>query len=190
MIQCIIERDFSYNTRDIRQAYALIKDELTKIKDANDTVILVVHSQGAIECGMIIDWLLADIPRHNLSKLEVYTFGNAANHFNSPLCGTVDDKTPTLDGHGLKDICRVIRHIEHYANSGDFVSQFGVLYFSKKRNQQLENRFVGRVFEREGSGHMFCQHYLDTMFVMEGGKVAEDNEFMDSKARVDKMNSL
>ena len=33
---------------------------------------------------MIIDWLLQELPQDLLSKLEVYTFGNAANHFNNP----------------------------------------------------------------------------------------------------------
>jgi hypothetical protein len=159
------------------------------MRDANETVILVVHSQGAIECSMIIDWLLADLPEQRLSKLEVYTFGSAANHFNNPVYGTADDKTPAFSGHGLRDYHRAIRHIEHYANSGDFVSQFGVLNFSKRGELQSENRYVGQVFERKGSGHMFCQHYLDTMFLMEGDKVAEHNAFMDSKAKVNKKNS-
>lgn len=33
---------------------------------------------------MILDWLLQETPQDLLSKLEVYTFGNAANHFNNP----------------------------------------------------------------------------------------------------------
>jgi hypothetical protein len=33
---------------------------------------------------MIIDWLLTEVPQDLLAKLEVYTFGNAANHFNNP----------------------------------------------------------------------------------------------------------
>jgi hypothetical protein len=33
---------------------------------------------------MIIDWLLQEVPQDLLAKLEVYTFGNAANHFNNP----------------------------------------------------------------------------------------------------------
>ncbi len=47
-------------------------------------VIFVLHSQGAIEGSLILDWLLQELPRDLLSKLEVYTFGNAANHFNNP----------------------------------------------------------------------------------------------------------
>ncbi|KMU81343.1 hypothetical protein CISG_08988 [Coccidioides immitis RMSCC 3703] len=182
LIQCLIERDFQYNTRDVRQAYAMVKDELTRTTNPNDKVILIVHSQGGIEGGMVIDWLLADVSEDNMSKLEVYTFGNAANHFNNPIRSGSTDKTNP-------ETYRAIRHIEHYANHGDFVARFGVLNYAKKAPGQKENRFVGRVFERQGSGHMFCQHYLDTMFTMDGDKVAEGNPFMDSPLEVDMDNT-
>ncbi|KFY88826.1 hypothetical protein V500_06092 [Pseudogymnoascus sp. VKM F-4518 (FW-2643)] len=181
IIQCLIERDFSYNTADVRQAYALVKDEL--MKSSNNKVVLIVHSQGGIEGGMIIDWLLSDLPEQKLSKLEVYTFGNAANHSNNPVRRSADNINEP------EDYYRAIPYIEHYANSGDFVSRFGVLNYARKGKDQKENKFAGRVFERTGSGHMFCQHYLDTMFVMEAGRVAEHNLFMDSIARVNSHNS-
>jgi hypothetical protein len=72
----------SYATTDVRITYKVLKDVLydpTKTK-----VILVLHSQGGIEGGMVLDWLLQEIPQDLLAKLEVYTFGNAANHFNNP----------------------------------------------------------------------------------------------------------
>ena len=77
---------------------------------------------------------------------------------------------------------RVIRHVEHYANSGDFVSKIGVLQFSRQEEEEKEGPpFLGRVFERkEATGHLLNQHYLDEMFAMEGGCVAEENAFMDS----------
>lgn len=43
-----------------------------------------MHSQGGIEGGLVLDWLLQELPQDLLSKLEVYTFGNASNHFNNP----------------------------------------------------------------------------------------------------------
>lgn len=52
--------------------------------EKNTKVVLILHSQGGIEGGAIIDWLLQELPQNLLSKLEVYTFGNAANHFNNP----------------------------------------------------------------------------------------------------------
>lgn len=189
LIQCLIERDFAYNTQDVRQAYEFIKSELTN--SGNDKVILILHSQGGIEGGMVVDWLLADLPESALSKLEIYTFGNAANHFNNPVRRSAHDGVLCVNGNGeLKDYYRAIPHIEHYANNGDFVSRFGVLNFAKKHGDQMENRFVGQIFERNGNGHMLNQHYLDTMFAMKGNKVAENNPFMDAKATVDEDNSL
>lgn len=52
--------------------------------EKNTKVVFILHSQGGIEGGAIVDWLLQELPQNLLSKLEVYTFGNAANHFNNP----------------------------------------------------------------------------------------------------------
>ena len=52
--------------------------------DQYTKIVFILHSQGGIEGGMIIDWLLQEVPQDLLVKLEVYTFGNAANHFNNP----------------------------------------------------------------------------------------------------------
>lgn len=43
-----------------------------------------MHSQGSIQGSLMLDWLLQELPQDLLSKLEIYTFGNAANHFNNP----------------------------------------------------------------------------------------------------------
>lgn len=77
---------------------------------------------------------------------------------------------------------RIIRHVEHYANSGDFVAQIGVLKFSQRGAIVGDplSPFYGAVFERPSTGHMFNQHYLDPMFEMSGGVVVESNAFMDS----------
>ena len=58
LIQCIIERDFSYATMDVRNAYALIKERL--INDNYTKVVLILHSQGGIEGGLVLDWLLSE----------------------------------------------------------------------------------------------------------------------------------
>lgn len=82
VIQCLIQRNFNYATNDIRECYAAVKETLYKTHLTK--VVFVLHSQGAIEGGMILDWLLTEVPQDLLAKLEVYTFGNAANHFNNP----------------------------------------------------------------------------------------------------------
>lgn len=81
LIQCLIERNFCYATQDIRNGYETIKDNLMLRKYKK--VVLVLHSQGGIEGGAIVDWLLDEVPQDVLQKLEIYTFGNAANHFNN-----------------------------------------------------------------------------------------------------------
>ncbi|KAL2279788.1 hypothetical protein FJTKL_13157 [Diaporthe vaccinii] len=82
LLECIVQRTFGYATKDIRRCYVEVKRALSDEKNAK--VVFILHSQGGIEGGAIIDWLLQELPQNLLSKLEVYTFGNAANHFNNP----------------------------------------------------------------------------------------------------------
>ncbi|KAL4943553.1 hypothetical protein BDV06DRAFT_210955 [Aspergillus oleicola] len=167
IIQCLIQRDFGYATQDVRDAYALVRASLSN--SDFDRVVLIVHSQGGIEAGLITDWLLDELPQRLLRKLEIYTFGNAANHFNNPY--------RTLPSPRLGEIHHdPILHIEHYVNSADFIGLWGVLNFAA-----IPNRFMGRVFVRCGTGHLFNQHYLGTMFPLGPNRqVLDSNPFMDT----------
>ncbi|KAG4025090.1 hypothetical protein MFRU_067g00190 [Monilinia fructicola] len=188
VLECLIQRSLNYASTDIRTAYRILKG---KLYDTNiNRIILVLHSQGGIEGSMIIDWLLAEIPQDLLQKLEVYTFGNAANHFNNPHLHLASQKSalahpslpatsltrtittlftssngpvelpPNRNGNG-----KSIPHIEHYAHTYDFVSRFGVLNYQRNySNDTFAPRYMGRLFEVEDSGHMFVEHYLDRMF--------------------------
>ncbi|KAI1435814.1 hypothetical protein GGR50DRAFT_275992 [Xylaria sp. CBS 124048] len=82
VIECLIQRNFSYATKDVRVAYKIIKEKLYNPQYSK--VIFILHSQGGIEGGLVLDWLLQELAHDLLAKLEVYTFGNAANHFNNP----------------------------------------------------------------------------------------------------------
>ncbi|KAK8120489.1 hypothetical protein PG999_004609 [Apiospora kogelbergensis] len=82
VFECLVQRNLSYATTDVREAYRTVKEEL--YNPAKSKVIFILHSQGAIEGSMVLDWLLQEMPQDILSKLEVYTFGAAANHMNSP----------------------------------------------------------------------------------------------------------
>jgi len=93
LIECLIQRDFDYRTRDIRVAYKHIKKAL--LTEELKKVVVVAHSQGGIVISMALDNLLSDLPREcyppslpthhiDFNKLEIYTFGSAANHFNNP----------------------------------------------------------------------------------------------------------
>ncbi|KAK8012121.1 transketolase [Apiospora arundinis] len=78
LLGSIAQRNFNYATANVRETNRLVKDELCKPEKTK--VVLLLHSQGAIDGGLGIDWLLAEIPQDLLAKLEVYTFGAAANH--------------------------------------------------------------------------------------------------------------
>jgi hypothetical protein len=158
LIECLLQRDLDYKTRDIRQARSLIRKALAA--PATKKLVLILHSQGGIEGSSVLDWLLADLSHEIVSKMEIFTFGNAARHFNNPL--VQDHKTNAIDeskgGRGE----RVIKFIEHYANSEDFVANLGVLAFTSPEHQPFAegNAFAGTVFKREGSGHLLNMHYM------------------------------
>ncbi|KAK7433397.1 hypothetical protein QQZ08_000337 [Neonectria magnoliae] len=82
VIECLCQRNFGYATSDVRICFKLVRDVL--YDPSKSKVIFVLHSQGGIEGGLVLDWLLQELPQDLLAKLEVYTFGNAANHFNNP----------------------------------------------------------------------------------------------------------
>ncbi|RUP44114.1 hypothetical protein BC936DRAFT_149919 [Jimgerdemannia flammicorona] len=141
LVECLLQRDFGYVTDDARQVYANVKNELLK-KDVNK-VVFIAHSQGGIIASMVVDRLLATLPEDAVRKLEVYTFGNAANHMH--------------DGN------RLIRHIEHFANGGDFVAQTGVLAYTPLK--QPGNEYRGDVYVDAGAkGHLLNMHYLGSTF--------------------------
>ncbi|KAK4042982.1 hypothetical protein C8A01DRAFT_13427 [Parachaetomium inaequale] len=82
VVECLIQRNWGYATKDVRVCYQIIKQKLYNPQYSK--VVFILHSQGGIEGSLILDWLLQELPQDLLSKLEVYTFGNAANHFNNP----------------------------------------------------------------------------------------------------------
>ncbi|KAM5509840.1 hypothetical protein FOXYSP1_12806 [Fusarium oxysporum f. sp. phaseoli] len=159
LIQCLIQRALLYATQDVRECYILVKNAL--LDDHKKKVILILHSQCGIEGGMIIDWLLDEMPLDKLQKFEVYTFSNLANHFSNP-----------YRGNGTRS--SVIPHIEHHVNEKDFACRFGVLNFTRHYTQN-ENRFAGK-------------HYLDDMFPLEKtlqrARAATEGDFMHRKVRV------
>ncbi|KAI0018925.1 hypothetical protein F4780DRAFT_477148 [Xylariomycetidae sp. FL0641] len=82
VVECLVQRNLGYATKDVRIAYKIIKEKLYNPQYSK--IVFILHSQGCIEGGLVIDWLLQELPQDLLAKLEVYTFGNAANHFNNP----------------------------------------------------------------------------------------------------------
>jgi hypothetical protein len=93
---------------------------------------------------MVVDRLLATLGEGEppLRKLEVYTFGSAANHM-----------------HGNN----ILGCIEHFANNYDFVARTGVMAYH--RLEVPGNRYDGeRYIVKVATGHLLNMHYLRTMF--------------------------
>lgn len=114
ILECIAQRIFTYATLDIRRAYEKISSLLAD--DNTKKLVLIAHSQGSIEASTVLDWLYATAPTKHIEKLEVFTFGNASNHWNCPKNSSGET---------------IIKHIEHYANEDDWVSRFGILHFRR-----------------------------------------------------------
>jgi hypothetical protein len=115
-----VQRNLCYSTQDVRDAYALIKNAL--LNEEYQKVIFILHSQGGIEGGLVIDWLLDEIPQDRMQRLEIYTFGNAANHFNNPH-RSLAAGAATAAQNGRLDVTaqkqsKALRYVEHYANDG------------------------------------------------------------------------
>ncbi|KKZ65133.1 hypothetical protein EMCG_09022 [[Emmonsia] crescens] len=161
IIECIFQRSFAYNTYSTRYTYDHLKHCL--IDPKVHKVVLITHSQGGIIVSMALDLLFTDLPAENMAKLEVYTFGSAAAHFNNPM-RTVIHPAPTLTSPTPRPSKGVIRYIEHYVNGEDIVPRWGVLY----NVRSAKTRYSGKVFIRNGAtGHMFNQHYLDNIFPLD-----------------------
>ena len=145
--------------------------------------MLILHSQGGIGGSIIIDKLHAEIREDLLAKLEVYSFGNAASHFNNPYrslranldryVGLPGDPRQNLeiDKTTMELITgKAIRHVEHYANSLDALARLGVLGSSVSNIfmgnvARKRTNFAGSIFESCGKGgQLFCHDYLDEMF--------------------------
>ncbi len=97
----MIQRNFGYATTDVRLCYSIIKETLYKPEYTK--VVFILHSQGGIEGSLVIDWLLQELPQELMAKLEVYTFGNASNHFNNPhrhLSSQMEAQGRPLEGGG------------------------------------------------------------------------------------------
>lgn len=128
--------------------YAQIRASLLD-RSVSRTVILA-HNNGAICASRILRQLYADVSPDKMSKLEIHTFGAAANDFVTPLGGTVaaavaDSKK--LAGQQQMHAAGVMEsrepHIEHFAFVNDPLARMGVL---RSVREDLEGRFCGGVF--------------------------------------------
>lgn len=203
MLECLVQRCLRYSSLDVRTAYQTIEPELFSPQIGK--VVIIAHSQGGILTSLVLDRMLAELPRSYLGKLEIYTFGSAAAHFNNPVllekegaydselqtgCPSTAEISENVVSGDTKGSPRVslqaIPVIEHYCNRLDPVPRWGVLYSVKDRPTE---RYAGQVFIRQcASGHLFNEHYLDAMFHLD----PKDGEvpFLDEMVEVDEENCL
>ncbi|KND89301.1 hypothetical protein TOPH_06028 [Tolypocladium ophioglossoides CBS 100239] len=97
VMECLIQRNFTYATGDVRLCFKILREVL--YDPSKSKVIFVLHSQGGIEGGLVLDWLLQETPQDLLAKLEVYPFGNASNHFNNPHRHAISQSLSESDPH-------------------------------------------------------------------------------------------
>ncbi|KAF1964754.1 hypothetical protein BU23DRAFT_491570 [Bimuria novae-zelandiae CBS 107.79] len=104
LVECVLQRSFGFRTAETRIAFPIIRDYLHDT--TVDRVVFIAHSQGGIIASHILDDLYTSVSKDDLQKLEVYTFGSTALHFNNP-------------PNGPPPSPRVLAHIEHYCNKLD-----------------------------------------------------------------------
>jgi hypothetical protein len=108
LFECIMQRAFDLFTEETRVCYEYMKAYCTDPKVTK--VMMIAHSHGCIMASQILDQLYVDLPTDAVKKLEVYTFGNAASHFNNPLrhLSTESTSIDSRDMHDAGDSASVI----------------------------------------------------------------------------------
>jgi len=138
LLDCILGRTYNFSNETIETSSRVLKEALVDVQIKK--VVLLSHGKGGIIAYQLAEELLMDpvINDAEIKKLEIYTFGCAAKKFRKDF-----------------SCIRMISHVEHFANSHDYIAQIGVLEF-KKLNQE---NYIGHLFEAYNKGHFFNQHY-------------------------------
>ena len=174
---------------DVRVTHSYVK--ATLVDPLVNKVVLIGHSQGGIIISLVLDQLYTELPAELMAKLEIYTFGSAASRFSNPLLAlsSKSDMDNALSPRRIRfdrpvQPAHIIPHIEHYANEMDMVPRWGVLHCVQ---DVLNNRYSGSVFVHMGaSGHMFNQHYMDTMFPLDSSEARPPKtSFLETMVQVD-----
>ncbi|KAI9699892.1 MAG: hypothetical protein M1820_006954 [Bogoriella megaspora] len=113
--ECLIQRCFGYSSEDVRACYDELKVHL--LDPTVNKVVVIAHSQGGIVVSLTIDRMFAELPPAAMAKLEIYTFGSAAAHFNNPL------KYSTHAGQQVNR--REVQKIVHFGHPHDLAHHHG-----------------------------------------------------------------
>ena len=138
LLECMLGRTFDFVSAPAE--YALERVSLALTDPEKDRVILMGHSQGGIIVSNVVSGLIERFSgdHERMSKLEVYTFGSAADRIRT------DPELDTPQRH--------VPFIEHFANTQDMVAGLGVL----ERGLTVS----GKVYTLEKAGHFLNAHYL------------------------------
>ncbi|KAK8253601.1 hypothetical protein IWZ00DRAFT_435167 [Phyllosticta capitalensis] len=172
IVVCLFQRCFRYNTADVRCAYEMLKLQI--LEPGVEKIVFLAHGQGACVASLALDRMLLELPSKSLEKLEIFTFGCAASHFNNPLSHSF--LTTLLQETPLNSVLssrprHVVPIIEHYANENDPFARWGVLNSTRNCPGQ---RFAGQVFiNKDAGGHLFNQHYLDAMLPLPPARIED-----------------
>ena len=194
LVECIAQRSIGYWTSETWVSYEYLKDCCLD-RDVRK-VVVIAHSQGCIMMSQILDKLYTIIPPDSLAKVEVYTFGSAASYFHNPIRsiqslpatplsgassrvteesieeGQIAERTHTTDCRSQRWMGsrsqRLLPYMEHYANSLDMVTRWGML--SSVTTGVRE--YHGKIFIIHGGrGHFFVQHYMHELFPLSKDKL-------------------
>lgn len=135
--ECVLGRTFDFKT-DLAE-YVL--DVVARLLRGYERVVLIGHSQGGIVVANVLNSLVRSADdRTRLERLEIYTFGSAADEM--------------LGGCGMQpDDLQDLPYCEHFANGFDFVARFGVI--------ACTSSILGTLFVNESrTGHLLNAHYL------------------------------
>jgi hypothetical protein len=136
LIECIMDRTFKMGTKVTQSMYKVLLKALYDY----EKVVIISHSQGGIIAAELVNRLVKDMDcEHMAEKLEVYTFASATNYM-------LKNKRLSIEKN------KMIPHIEHFANTKDFISKIGVLHY--------RNDVAGYLYTNESSGHLLNIHYL------------------------------
>jgi hypothetical protein len=145
VVECLLGRTFNMASEPSEYLLNRIKAALSF--DDYEKVVLISHSQGTIITSNVIKNLLDEYKGDDrLAKLEIYTFGCAADEMDA-------------DEDLSRKHNRLVPYVEHYANKGDLVANLGIL--QKRKMQAFGHEYYGEIYELNRSGHYLNAHYLN-----------------------------
>ena len=146
LIESLFGRTFDFSSTPALYTRLRVEDAL--LSEGYDRVVLLAHSQGAIVASNVVRDLVEAVRSksrtYDLRKLEVYTFGSAADEIDAD-----DDLSRSHN--------RLVPYIEHFANREDLIAKMGIL---QKENPANQKEMDGQIYTVDKSGHLFNAHYL------------------------------